>query len=440
MSERDRRDDRPTHIVLFRDTGAGAEATVAAALEALALPADGTRAVYPDLGVAVVTADAAQVARLNARADVEAVFVNEERRLPTPVDGGDPDAGGGGGTADGLAAAGDPAIAYLTGMRDGIDAALAALGGDRTAARIAPAGRRGLRFRDSEAMTWGLQAIGAGGTALSGAGIRVAVLDTGLDLQHLDFADRIAAVNTRSFVAGEPVQDGHGHGTHCCGTVNGPALSSGGRRYGVAPEAELLVGKVLSNQGRGFDDQILAGIEWAAVAGARIISMSLGSPRTAAAAFSPLYERIAERLFEQRPGVLLIAAAGNDSRRPWSTRPVGNPAACPSIMGIAAVDADLAVARFSNRQMDGIGRLDLAAPGVGVYSSVPGGFAVFDGTSMATPHVAGVAALLMQQEPAATAREIWERLIDRAQALGDPNDVGAGLVRVPQAAAAALAA
>ena len=238
---------------------------------------------------------------------------------------------------------------YLCGVRDGIDAAIEALSGRPRPAFAPPLPRTAARFEDTATMTWGLQAIGVTSpSALTGRGVRVAVLDTGIDLGHADFAGRIQANNTRSFVEGQAVQDGNGHGTHCCGTIAGPLTSVAGRRYGVAPNVELFVGKVLSNQGSGFDDQIIAGIEWAATSGARVISMSLGSARGVGDAFSPLYERVAERLLRENPGVLLIAAAGNDSNRPFFTRPVGNPAACPSIMGVAAVDADLRIAPFSN--------------------------------------------------------------------------------------------
>jgi subtilisin len=399
MSEQAEPGARPAYIVLFRETGERPAQAIASVLsmqparEAPPLPrvmlmstpgAEKTATYYEDLGVAAISASAEDVARLRSLDEVEDVLVNEKRTIPTPV---------------------APPLPRIT-----------------------------ARFEDTATMTWGLQAIGVRSpSTLTGLGIRVAVLDTGIDLDHPDFAGRIPAANTRSFVEGEAVRDGHGHGTHCCGTVAGPLTSAAGRRYGVAPNVGLLVGKVLSNQGSGFDDQIIAGIEWAATLGARVISMSLGSARGVGEAFSALYERVAERLLQEGPGILLIAAAGNDSDRPVFTRPVGNPAACPSIMGVAAVDADLRVAPFSNRQMDGIGRLDISGPGVEVYSSVPGGFDRLSGTSMATPHVAGVAALHLETTPQATAGEIWDRLLRSAQAMGDPADLGAGLVRVPGA-------
>jgi subtilisin family serine protease len=417
MSEQTEPAARPAYIVVFRRTGEPPVQAMTSILSLHPAPAEpplprvmrmekpGTETsvtYYQDLGVAAIDAGAEDVARLRSLDEVEDVLVNEKRTIPTPVE--------------------------LTRADRSDRGAGAAFAPPRVAAQ----------FEDTATMTWGLQAIGlTTASTLTGRGVRVAVLDTGIDLGHPDFTGRVPGANTRSFVAGEAVQDEHGHGTHCCGTVAGPLTSGGRRRYGVAPNVELLVGKVLSNQGSGFDDQIIAGIEWAATMGARIISMSLGSAREVGGAFSALYERVAERLSQEGPGVLLIAAAGNDSRRPSFTRPVGNPAACPSIMGIAAVDADLRIAPFSNRQMDGIGRLDISGPGVEVYSSIPGGFDSFSGTSMATPHIAGVAALHLEATPQAPSGEIWDRLLRSAQPLGNAADFGAGLVRVPQARAAA---
>ena len=283
-------------------------------------------------------------------------------------------------------------------------------------------------------MTWGLGAVGiAHGYAYTGRGATVAVLDTGIDLQHPDLQGRVQEGTTaRSFVPGQGVQDGNRHGTHCCGTVAGPLISVGGVRYGIAPDVSLLVGKVLSDAGSGWDNQIIDGIQWAASEGANVISMSLGSVRQDNGPYSRLYERVAERLLEGSPGTLLVAAAGNGSRRPLFTMPVENPAACPSILAVAAVDESMAIAAFSCRQMDGIGAVEVSGPGVSVYSSVPGGrFEYLSGTSMATPHVAGVAALYIEANPKIAASELWDRLVADARPLGDHADFGSGMVRAP---------
>jgi subtilisin family serine protease len=265
--------------------------------------------------------------------------------------------------------------------------------------------------------------------------VKVAVLDTGIDLNHPDLSSKvIEGVSAVSLVSGITVQDVNGHGTHCAGTICGPRESTSGVRYGVAPDIELLVGKVFNNRPRpsATDDDILEGITWADENGARIISMSLGSERDVGEAFAPLYEHLARQLLDrQQNSVLIVAAAGNESERPIFTAPVGNPAACPAIMAVAAIDRRGRIAPFSCRQMDNIGVVDVSAPGVGVFSSIAGGgFELLDGTSMATPHVAGMAALYLEREPNFTAQQLFDQLKLRARRLGDPADFGDGLIRL----------
>ena len=232
-------------------------------------------------------------------------------------------------------------------------------------------------FSDGTTATWGLKATKVLGSNFSGSGIKIAVLDTGLDLTpNPDFANR--TITKRSFISGEAVQDQNGHGTHCIGTACGPLSppdSSSSRRYGVAHDAEIFAGKVLSNQGSGADGGILAGIDWAVSSGCQIISMSLGAPTSPGDTFSRIYEEVAKRALSR--GTLIIAAAGNESRdstgrRRIPPRPVGRPANCPSIMAVAALDNQLQVASFSNGSINPEGgQIDIAGPGVDVYSSWP---------------------------------------------------------------------
>lgn len=284
---------------------------------------------------------------------------------------------------------------------------------------------------DEATLTWGLQAIGAELGGATGAGVRVAVLDTGLDLQHPDLAGR--TVVSSSFIAGQAVQDGHGHGTHCIGTSCGLRAPGAGPGYGVAYEADIYAGKVLSNQGSGADGGILAGISWAVTNGCRVVSMSLGSPTQPGQPYSRVYEQAARRAM--RRGTLIIAAAGNESnRKNGHIAPVGHPANCPSIMAVGAVDVHEKVANFSCGTVDKIGQVDVAGPGVDVYSSwpMPTRYRRISGTSMATPHVAGVAALIAGQDPQASPQDIWARLVQTARRLDQlSTDVGTGLVQAP---------
>ncbi|MBW4717435.1 S8 family serine peptidase [Saccharothrix obliqua] len=286
---------------------------------------------------------------------------------------------------------------------------------------------------DESVFTWGLQAIGATLSSATGAGVRLAVLDTGFTVDHPDFAGR--TVLTNSFIKGETVDDAHGHGTHCIGTAAGPRKpASGGPGYGVAHESEVYAGKVLSNSGYGDDGGILNGIAWAVANGCAVVSMSLGAAVRPNTPYSQIFEQAAQRALAKN--TLIIAAAGNESRRPAKVAPVGHPANCPSIMSVGAVDDQRGVAFFSCGTVDAVGQVDVTAPGVNVYSSWNGKtpdtrHKRIQGTSMATPHVAGLAALLAQQYNA-RGWELWARLMQSARRLGwSSADVGAGLVQAP---------
>ncbi len=279
-------------------------------------------------------------------------------------------------------------------------------------------------------LTWGVRAVGAEASTATGAGIRVAVLDTGFAVAHPDFADR--EVEAPSFVDGEDVADGHGHGTHCIGTACGPRTPAEGPGYGVAHEAEIYAGKVLSNAGTGTDGDILSGIAWAVSSGCAVVSLSLGSPTRPGEPHSETFETVARRAM--RRNTLIVAAAGNESDRAGGVvAPVSHPANCPSVLAVGAVDASMAIANFSCGTVDPNGAVDLVGPGVNIHSSwtLPERYHSISGTSMATPHVAGVAALVAEKH-GARAWELWARLGQSARRLPLPStDVGSGLVQAP---------
>lgn len=287
---------------------------------------------------------------------------------------------------------------------------------------------RAISEESADTATWGLAAVGALATPYTGKGIKLAVLDTGFNSAHPDFKGR--KVSTKSFIDGEDAEDGHGHGTHCVGTAAGPRVVEGGRGYGVAPEVEIFVGKVLGNEGTGSDTSILEGIDWALENGCQVISMSLGAD---VHTVHPPYVAAGKRALEQ--GAVIIAAAGNNARRSAGDPGfVGAPANSPYVMAVAAVDEDLKIADFSAQAVKAEGgEVNIAAPGVGIYSSwiAPENYNTINGTSMATPHVAGVAALIAEAT-GARGQDLWDQLLSGAKALQAPKeDVGIGLVQAP---------
>lgn len=277
---------------------------------------------------------------------------------------------------------------------------------------------------------WGIQTVGALDSHYRGSGIRLAVLDTGFHLEHPDFKER--EITSFSFVPDETAQDLHGHGTHCVGTACG-STDENGLRYGVAPMTHIFAGKVLSDRGRGAQSWILNGITWAAKHNCQVISMSLGTPVVPGEAYDIAYERAAR--FALSRGSLLVAAAGNDSNRSENRYcPVSSPADCPSILAVGALDEELTIANFSNRGINPSGKVDILAPGVAVYSSwtMPTKYRTLSGTSMATPHVAGVMALLWEKFPEATPDEILQELMNQAKLLPiAAEDGGVGLCFAP---------
>jgi subtilisin len=396
--------------------------------------------VLDKLKVAVVDADPTQAIGLRSAAgEEEAILAVEPEQIMYALN------------ARNDSASGPVPLEYLRGYKDAINQLYNSLVGAPENVGTALANSN---FTDNPQFTWGLQATRTHQSRFTGKGIRVAVLDTGFDLSHPDFVGR--NVVSQSFIQGEAVDDQNGHGTHCVGTALGAEQpANGSRRYGCAPHAELYVGKVLSNQGSGGDAGILAGINWAIANQCRVISMSLGAPVQPGEPFSRIYENVARRALQADPGMIIVAAAGNESRDPQTgarrrpPNPVGRPANCPSILAVAAVDTTMAVAPFSNGGINPEGGgVDIAGPGVAIFSTAPDPAATpqpprfvqwparyhtISGTSMATPHVAGIAAMWLEARGSSTsAQALWQLLTGNALRLAlSSQDVGAGLVQAP---------
>ena len=264
--------------------------------------------------------------------------------------------------------------------------------------------------------TWGLVATRGNVSNFSGSGIKVAILDTGFDLGHPDFVGR--PIVSATFV-GQPVQDLNGHGTHCTGTACGPKAPAGTTpRYGIAHQSNIHIGKVLTNSGGGTTATVLAGMNWAIAQGCQVISMSLGGQIPVQTAYTNAGNIALSR------GLLIVAAAGNGSGAP-----TGAPANSPSIMSVASLDSNLRPSSFSSK-----GKIEIAGPGRDVFSSWPRPqrYNTISGTSMATPHVAGCAALWAQSNPSLRGKKLWDKLQATARRLPFPAAaVGAGLVQAP---------
>jgi subtilisin family serine protease len=311
----------------------------------------------------------------------------------------------------------------------------------------------------SGGVEWGVEAVGAASSPYTGAGIKVAVLDTGIDAAHEVFQG--ATVTEQDFT-GEGNGDLVGHGTHCAGTIAGRDV--GGHRIGVAPGvSEILAGKVLSADG-GSTEALLNGMQWALQQGASVISMSLGIDFPGYVAYLvdtrglPVQQATSLALEEYRNNLrvfgrlaefilassaigkttIVVAATGNESERAAATPytiAIAPPAASDGFIGVAAVgqesDGSLSVAYFSNTGPA------VAAPGVDIVSAKPGGgYQMMSGTSMATPHVAGVAALWAESLAVSDqleARQLTAKLLGSGRALPSlgRSDVGAGLVQAP---------
>ncbi|GAA2319633.1 hypothetical protein GCM10010149_85440 [Nonomuraea roseoviolacea subsp. roseoviolacea] len=274
----------------------------------------------------------------------------------------------------------------------------------------------------------------------TGAGVKVAVPDTGVDATHPDLAGRVSA--QADFTGSSDATDRNGHGTHIASTIAGSGAVSGGRYTGVAPAAGILAGKVCATSCE--ESAVLAGMEWAGEQGAKVVNLSLGGNDTPE--IDPLESAVAT--LTRRYDMLFVVAAGNSGNE----RSVESPASADEALAVGAVTRSDELADFSSRgprAADSAIQPEITAPGVGIVSArardapvEEGSHVAMSGTSMSTPHVAGAAAILAGQHPDWSAGTLKAALMGSAS----PNpavgvfDQGAGRVDVGRATAQAVTA
>lgn len=311
-------------------------------------------------------------------------------------------------------------------------------------------------------IAWGVKAVGAATSVYTGKGVTVAILDTGIDLTHPAFKgiEFIVRNFTNDGEGEHDVSDNHGHGTHCAGTIFGRNGDYG--RIGIATGVEkVLVAKVIGTQG-GDSEQVVNAIQWAAEQGADIISMSLGidypgkvkqleqhMPTELAVSRALegyranviMFDRLASLMRSRK--ILIVAAAGNESKKninPEYEVGVSPPAVAEGIVSVAALKQTLNGQPFDIADFSNVGA-NLGAPGVDILSAqAGGGVKKLSGTSMAAPHVAGVAALWIEALRTAGGYN-YSALIGRLVGNAENNvfvsgfdllDVGTGLVKAPE--------
>ncbi|MER5307706.1 S8 family serine peptidase [Streptomyces sp. NPDC002773] len=288
-------------------------------------------------------------------------------------------------------------------------------------------------------------------SGFDGKGVTIAVLDTGVDRTHDDLSTQV--VGEKNFSASADAVDRVGHGTHVASIAAGTGAKSGGRYKGVAPGAKVISGKVLDDEGFGDDSAVIAGMEWAAAEGADVVNLSLGGMDSPGV--DPLEAAVNTLTAEK--GILFAVAAGNDGE--YGESSLGSPGSADAALTVGAVDKDDKPAAFSSigpRAEDGAVKPDVTAPGVAITAAAapgsaldtrPGvphpapGYLQIDGTSMATPHVAGAAAILKQQHPDWKSTELKGALIASTKG-GDHSafQQGSGRIQVDRALAQSVIA
>lgn len=287
---------------------------------------------------------------------------------------------------------------------------------------------------DTSATLVGASASWAAG--LKGTGVKIAVVDTGLDVEHPDISRNIQAVKDFTL---QGFKDPNGHGTHVAAIAAGTGAASAGKFTGIAPGATLLGAKALKADGSGRMSDVMAAVEWSVNYGAQVINLSLGTagPADGVDALSEICD------LAVRTGVVLVTAAGNDGPERAT---IGIPASSREVITVGACSDDLVVTDFSGRgpTVDGRVKPDVVAPAVDIVSALASGvdmglpvdehYTSATGSSLGAAHVSGLAALLLEARPDASPHLVKEALMVTAKDLGFAEIIqGRGLVQAAPA-------
>lgn len=310
-------------------------------------------------------------------------------------------------------------------------------------------------FPDAGGGSWGVKAIDAPGVwstyGVTGAGVRIGSIDTGVEPNNPDLAGKV--VGWRDFVGGQAAPyDDNGHGTHTVGTMVGG--SAGGGPVGVAPGATVIVAKAMNASGTGQGSTLLAAAQWMADPDGNPATADqpavVNNSWSASGPNDPWFRPMIQRWLSL--GIVPVFAAGNTGP---SASTIGSPASYPEALAVGAIDQENAIAPFSSRgpviwqNLDGLGpaagtpltKPDVVAPGVAITATVGSGWLAYSGTSMASPHVAGIAALVKQANPSLGGQALADVIRRTASDLGpagpDPA-FGGGRVSAPAAVAAVM--
>ncbi|MFF4897090.1 S8 family serine peptidase [Streptomyces sp. NPDC001068] len=310
--------------------------------------------------------------------------------------------------------------------------------GDRAASGIAHVWLDGVRRASLDKSVPQIGAPKAWAAGYNGKGVKIAVLDTGVDTTHPDLKDQV--IESKNFTTAADASDHFGHGTHVASIAAGTGAKSHGKYTGVAPGAKILNGKVLDDTGSGDDSGILAGMEWAAAQGADVVNLSLGGYDTPE--IDPLEAEV-NKLSNEK-GILFAIAAGNEG-----PETIGSPGSADAALTVGAVDGNDELADFSSTgpSAEGTIKPDVTAPGVDITAAAakgsvidqevgenPPGYLTISGTSMATPHVAGAAAILKQEHPDWGYQQLKAALTGSAKGgKYTPFEQGSGRIQVDKA-------